>query len=208
LRDSGFRRWDSCDCKCRLSGRANIQKNSNQTITTTTTTNHQTPMPHLRINSQLNSGQIYFLTPTIKNWYYIFDRHERWQIIANSIKFFQQNKGLEVFAYVFMLNHLHLIVKSPDIIGFMRDFKKFTSKKLIENIAASEPDVLCLFQSDKGYEFWKSDNFPKLIEAEKFLLQKVNYIHENPVKKSYVERPEFWKWSSANPNSEIEIASW
>ncbi len=162
-------------------------------------------MAKLRINSQLNSNQIYFITPTIKNWYYIFDRHNRWQILADSIKFCQKNKGLEIFAYVFMLNHLHLIIKSPDVGGFLRDFKKFTSKKLIENIATTEPDVLRLFKNEGGYEFWKYDNQPKLIETEQFFLQKVSYIHKNPVMKDYVIKPEDWKWSSANLQSEIEI---
>jgi len=165
-------------------------------------------MPQPRINSALNKGQLYFITPTIQNWYYIFDRHNRWQIIADSIKFCQKNKGLEVFAYVFMLNHLHLIVKSPDIIGFLRDFKKFTSKKLIENINETEPNVLELFKMDGGYHFWKYDNFPKAIESEKFFLQKVNYIHDNPVSNGYVRRPEDWRWSSANLQSEIEVVKW
>jgi REP element-mobilizing transposase RayT len=163
-------------------------------------------MPKLRIPFDCNSNQTYFITPTIKNWYYIFDRHNRWQILADSIKYFQENKGLEVFAYVFMLNHLHMIVRSPDLIGFLRDFKKFTSKKLIENIAENEANVLPLFKAEKGYEFWKYDNQPKLIESEKFFLQKVEYIHNNPVKKGYVERAECWKWSSANVDSEIKIS--
>lgn len=162
-------------------------------------------MPKLRIPSDFHSNQLYFITPTIKNWYYIFDRHNRWQILADSIKFCQANKGLEVFAYVFMLNHLHMIVRAPDLIGVLRDFKKFTSKQLIKNISANEANVLELFRSENGYEFWRYDNEPKLIESDNFFLQKVNYIHNNPVIKGYVERPEYWKWSSANLDSEIEV---
>ena len=162
-------------------------------------------MPKTRVQQGANSA-FYFITPTIWNWYYIFDRHNRWQVIADSIKFCQKNKGLEVFAYVFMLNHLHLIVRSPDIAGFLRDFKKFTSKKLIENISETEPKILKLFEGENGYRIWKEDNQPKIIESEKFFMQKVNYIHANPVVKGYVERPEYWKWSSANLDSEIELA--
>lgn len=99
-----------------------------------------------------------------------------------------------------------MIVRSPDLIGFVRDFKKFTSKKLMKNIAENEANILQIFKGEKGYEFWKYDNQPKLIESEKFLLQKIKYIHDNPVRKGYVERPEFWKWSSANlESSEIKI---
>jgi putative transposase len=163
-------------------------------------------MPKLRIPSDYSCNQTYFITPTVKNWYYIFDRHNRWQILADSIKYCQDHKGLEVFAYVFMLNHLHMVVRSPDVIGFLRDFKKFTSKRLIENITENEPNILPLFKGEKSCELWKYDNQPKLIESEKFFVQKVNYIHDNPVRKGYVERPEYWKWSSANCDSEIKIS--
>ena len=86
-------------------------------------------MPTARISSELNSG-IYFLTPTIWNWYYIFDRHDRWQILADSLIYCQKNKGLKIYSYVFMLNHLHLIVGSKDVAGFVRDFKRHTSTEL------------------------------------------------------------------------------
>ena len=163
-------------------------------------------MPINRVAKENNKG-IYFITPTIWNWYYIFDRHDRWWILADSIKYCQRYKGLEVYAYVFMLNHIHLVIKSPDVAGFLRDFKKYTSKKLIENIKEFEPNVLGLFtQGESGYRFWKEDNQPKLIESERFAIQKINYIHNNPVVKGYVELPEYWRWSSANSNSEIKVA--
>ncbi|MBU6339217.1 MAG: hypothetical protein KGQ36_04500 [Rickettsiales bacterium] len=105
-----------------------------------------------------------------------------------------------------MLNHLHLIVRSPDIAGFIRDFKTYTSKRLIENIRKYEPNVLEIFKTDcEGYQFWKKDNQPKIIESTRFFEQKMNYIHNNPVAKGYVDRAEFWKWSSANFDSLIEV---
>ena len=164
-------------------------------------------MPKNRVKKEHNKG-IYFVTPTIWNWYYIFDRHNRWQILADSIKYCQKNKGLKVYAYVFMLNHLHLIIGSNDVAGFLRDFKKYTSKRSIENIKEFEPNVLELFKKDEGcYRFWKEDNQPKLIQNEKFAIQKMQYIHNNPVVKGYVELPEYWRWSSANRNSEIEVVA-
>ena len=46
---------------------------------------------------------------------------------------------------------------------------------------------------------------PKIIESEKYPLQKIQYIHANPVRRQYVRRPEDWVWSSANPDNEIVI---
>jgi REP element-mobilizing transposase RayT len=164
-------------------------------------------MPTARINKELNSG-IYFLTPTIRNWYYIFDRHDRWQIIADSLDYCQASKGLKVFGYVFMLNHLHLMVGSEDVAGFIRDFKRHTSTKLRANLAENEPNVLSLFLDEDGqYQFWKPDNQPKRIESESFFRQKMKYIHQNPVRKGYVEEPAHWKWSSANPNSPVIVTN-
>ena len=162
-------------------------------------------MPKARISRELNDG-VYFLTPTIWNWYYIFDRHDRWSILANSLLWFQKNRQLKIHAYVFMLNHLHLIVSSQDVAGFLRDFKKFTSKELRRSLAEHEPNVLPLFVSDGGsYHFWKADNKPMRIESPKFYRQKLDYIHQNPVKKGYVMEAAHWKWSSANPDSLIVV---
>jgi REP element-mobilizing transposase RayT len=99
-----------------------------------------------------------------------------------------------------MLNHLQLIVTSSDMAGFLRDFKKLTSKQFKENLQANEPSVLILFVNDEGqYRFWMDDNTTKKVENDGFYLQKLNYIHENPVRKGYVACPEYWFWSSANP---------
>ncbi|PIR38958.1 MAG: hypothetical protein COV35_04560 [Alphaproteobacteria bacterium CG11_big_fil_rev_8_21_14_0_20_39_49] len=163
-------------------------------------------MPKNMVCTESNEG-FYFITPTIWNWYYIFDRHNRWHILSDSLKYCQEQKGLEIYAYVFMLNHIHLIIKSPDVAGFLRDFKKYTSKKLKEDIIQTEPKVIDLFNDEKvGYRFWKEDNQPKIVENEKFFMEKMNYIHNNPVAKGYVERPEHWKWSSANENSFIKVS--
>jgi len=179
-------------------------------------------MPSIRINKELNEGT-YFLTFTVKNWYYILDRHYRWNIIANSLKYFQKNKGLKLYGFVFMINHLHLITFSKNTIEFVRDFKKFVAREVLKNIRQTEPNALKLFlkkqqvqvgdteptaNAEPIYEFWNKTNMPELIISEKFFLQKMNYIHENPLKRNYVMKTEDWYWSSANKNCELKTDSW
>ena len=190
-------------------------------------------MPSIRVNQELNEGT-YFLTFTIKNWYYVLDRHNRWNIIANSLKYFQKNKELKLYGFVFMINHLHLITFSKDTIGFVRDFKKFVAREILKNIRQTEPNALKLFRvqvrdteptvrdteptvrdteptvrdTEPTYEFWNKTNMPELIVSEKFFLQKLNYTHENPLKRNYVLKPEDWYWSSANKNCELKVDSW
>ncbi len=112
-----------------------------------------------------------------------------------------------MYYYVFMLDHIHLIASAPDMIAFVRDFKKFTSKEIQKNIIATEPNVLSLFDIDNRYEFWEKTNMPKVIKSESYLFQKIKYIHANPVRKQYVKKPEDWVWSSANTESKIIVES-
>jgi len=164
-------------------------------------------MPSIRIKTELND-QLYFLTFTIKNWYYILDRHNRFTILLDSLKFCQKNKGLQIYAWVFMINHIHLIVKSADVSGFVRDFKKHTAFELIKNLNATEPSVATLFTGDDNkYQLWQPTNMPKLIEQEKYFFQKKNYIENNPVRRGYVALPEHWVYSSAFIEPLIKLAT-
>jgi putative transposase len=155
-------------------------------------------MPSPRIIKELKD-QIYFVTFVVKNWYYIFDRHNRFKILEDSFVYCQQHKNLKIYSFVFMINHLHFIAQDPDLAGVIRDMKTHLSKEMQNNIIATEPEVLKLFQNkDNSYSFWESSNFPKLIQTEEMFEQKVNYIHYNPVRKGFVNYPEDWKWSSAS----------
>jgi len=121
-------------------------------------------MPSRRVAAELNAGT-YYLTLTVQRWYTLFDRYNRWQIMSDSIRYCQDNKGLELNGYVFMLNHIHLIVTSPDMAGFLRDFKRFTTAKFKANLETTEPSVLKLFIDAQGsYRFWMETNAPKKIE--------------------------------------------
>lgn len=152
-------------------------------------------MPSIKILKELKD-QVYFVTFTIKNWYYFFDRHSRFRILEDSFVHCQKNKGLKIYSFVFMLNHLHFIGSAPDLSAVIRDIKTFLSKEFKRNILAMEPNVLKIFESSGKYEFWQELNCPKLIETDEFLQQKIDYIHYNPVRKQYVHYPEDWHWSS------------
>jgi len=122
-------------------------------------------MPSIRIKQELNEGT-YFLTFTVKNWYYILDRHYRWNIIANSLKYFQKNKGLKLYGFVFMINHLHLITFSKNTIEFVRDFKKFVAREILKNIrqTETEPNALKLFLKKQGVQV--GDTEPTVFRSE------------------------------------------
>ena len=159
-------------------------------------------MPSVRVPKELKE-EIFFLTFTVHRWYYLFDRHNRWDILTDSLKYCQANKGLKIYHYVFMLNHIHLIVRSGDMICFIRDFKTFTSKEIKKNIMETEPLILKLFKDDEEYHIWQKTNMPEVISNEDFYLTKAQYVEQNPVRKRYVNRAEDWVYSSANTESNV-----
>jgi len=82
-----------------------------------------------------NPDGVYFITFATVGWVDVFTRREYKDILIDSLQFCQKEKGLILFAYVIMTNHVHLIARSKDgfeLSNIMRDFKKFTSKQVIK----------------------------------------------------------------------------
>ncbi len=152
----------------------------------------------------------YFLTLTIVGWIDIFSRQVYRDILLDSLRYCQQHKGLLLYAYVVMTNHVHLIAavaEGHDLVETIRSLKKHTAKKLLEAIK-KEPEsrrewLLYLFsyfgkQVKQAHQVWQHDNHPIEVWSEKVILQKINYIHLNPVRANFVTEPEMWIYSSAS----------
>lgn len=89
-------------------------------------------------------GEVYFVTDTVVDWVDIFTRPIYKHIILDSLMYCQKEKGLIIYAWVLMSNHLHAIVGSSEEIkvsDIWRDFKKFTSKKIINIQSATRKKV-------------------------------------------------------------------
>ena len=153
---------------------------------------------------------IYFVTMTVVNWIDIFTRPDYKHIIVDSLNYCNSHKGLNIHAWVLMTNHLHLLISSEhNISDILRDFKKYTSKQLAtnitENISESRKEwILNLLEyaakinkKDINYKFWQDGNNIQVIHSEAYFLQKLNYIHQNPVKSEIVNNPEDYRYSSA-----------
>jgi len=79
----------------------------------------------------------YFITITVVGWIDLFTRLNQKQLIANSLSYCQKQKGLEIYAYCIMSSHVHMLCKANDggiLANIIRDFKKFTSKRIIATI--------------------------------------------------------------------------
>ncbi len=158
---------------------------------------------------------LHFTTSTVVNWIDLFTRRSYCDIIMESLEYCQNNRGLEIYAYCLMSNHLHMIVraKNGDLPAILRDFKKYTSKSIIKFIKETHPKrkwMLEHFEKAgkklkriKGYKFWQDGNHPIELATNYLLDQKLEYIHQNPVKAGIVNQPEDYVYSSArNYNGE------
>jgi REP element-mobilizing transposase RayT len=104
-----------------------------------------------------------------------------------------------------MSNHLHLIAGCRDdyrLSDALRDFKKYTAKQIVEAIAANEREsrkrwLMWLFKPEQEISFWQPDNHAKEISRVEFFRQKLEYIHQNPVRAGLVDREDAWTYSSA-----------
>jgi REP element-mobilizing transposase RayT len=160
----------------------------------------------------------YFITITTVGWVDVFTRLNQKYNIINSLKYCQEKKGLEIYAYCIMTSHIHMLCKATD--GFIlsdviRDFKKHTSKKIIETIK-EEPEsrrewMLPYFQKacehlkrDQQYKVWRDGFHPEIVETNWFIKQKVDYIHNNPVVDKIVTLPEDYYFSSARNYASLE----
>jgi len=77
--------------------------------------------------------KLHFVTLQVVEWVDIFTRQKYQDIIINNLGYCQKNKGLEIYAWVIISNHIHLLVQSEkeELSNVLRDFKSYTSKKNI-----------------------------------------------------------------------------
>jgi len=155
----------------------------------------------------------YFLTFVVVGWVDLFTRKECRQILVDSLRYCQENKGLILYSFVIMSNHMHLIAAAKEetsgLSSIIRDYKRATSKAILnwihDNNKESRRDWLDLIfryhgkynSNNEVFQVWKQHSRPMVCLKPYFTLQKLNYIHNNPVKAGIVDNPCDYKYSSA-----------
>ena len=147
----------------------------------------------------------YFMTCTVVGWLPVFTRSEAIDVVYDSWRFLQRERGFKLFAYVILENHLHLVASSPDLSATMQSFKSFTARRLIELL--QQRSALTLLDSlqrlklthkaESEYQVWQEGSHPEQIRTEEMMRQKIEYIHNNPLERGYVDDPLHWRHSSA-----------
>ena len=169
-----------------------------------------------------DQSKAHFITSTVVDWVDVFSRKAYRDCIIESLDFCIKNKGMILYGYVIMSNHIHLIIQSDNskLSDLIRDFKKFTAKTILHKIETESEsradwmlkrfEFACKSHSrNEKYQLWQYGNHPEEIFSEKFFWSKLDYIHLNPVRAGIVDKASHYVYSSAsnyvNDNGIIKI---
>ena len=166
----------------------------------------------------INNESVYFITSTTIEWIPVCTNEKYFDIIINVIKFHQANSDLKIYCYVILDNHFHLIASGNNLSKTIASIKSYSAKEVIIQLKIDKKEWLLnqlsyfkkRYKVKSKYQLWQEGFHPKLIEFDKVLKQKIEYIHNNPVKRGFVNKPEYWRYSSATDyyleeKGEIEI---
>jgi REP element-mobilizing transposase RayT len=160
-----------------------------------------------------NPNGLYFVSFAVVGWLDVFIRNEYKELLLESLRYCQQQKGMEIHAWCIMTSHVHLVFasnnKSRPPEQLLGDFKRFTSKSIVKSIQENPLEsrkefLLDFFRKEalkssnvENYQFWRHDNRPIELWSNTVIQQKIDYIHQNPVEAGYVFKAEDYIYSSA-----------
>ncbi|QMS91693.1 transposase [Nostoc edaphicum CCNP1411] len=148
--------------------------------------------------------QPHFLTCTVINWIPLFGKVEFTQIILDSLNFLQRQQRLTLYGYVIMENHLHVIASASSLSKEIGNFKSFTARSIIDLLEKNNSNYILnqlelyklKHKTKQEYQLWQEGFHPQVILDEEMFRQKLDYIHNNPVRRGYVDDPAHWRYSS------------
>ncbi|MGY3054694.1 putative transposase [Pedobacter sp. UYEF25] len=136
--------------------------------------------------SYVEMGEVYFWTATINKWQHLMLESDYKSVITDSLIHLTNLGKVDVFAFVIMPNHIHLIWKINQMNGKeapQSSFLKYTAHTFKKMLKADENKRLDFYKvegENKSYEFWKRDSLAIHLFNEEIAYQKLDYLHYNP----------------------------
>ena len=144
-----------------------------------------------------------FFTATIYEWQPVLADNKSKDIIIDSLQFLVSKKRIELNAFVIMNNHIHLIWQAMNDFtpsAIQASFMKYTAQQIKRSLVKDKPDMLANFKVnkyDREYQIWKREPLGVELITESMFIQKLEYIHYNPVSAGLCSVPEEYYYSSA-----------
>lgn len=164
-----------------------------------------------------DNSKMYFVTFTVIGWIDIFIRDEYRKIFYDSIKYSREHKGLEVYGYCLMTSHVHMIIGTEtgnlsSIVGGLKSFISWSIRKELEagDYESRKDWMLSMMKyagennkRNKDFQLWQQHNHPIELNSYERTIQRLNYIHKNPVAAGFVDNEVDWLHSSAGDYASI-----
>ena len=144
-----------------------------------------------------------FFTATNLEWKRLLKPDKYKDIIISSLRFLVSDKRAKIFAFVIMENHIHLIwqmMPDNDPEAVQRDFLKYIAQRIKRDLQKNHPEVMAHFKvnaKDREYQFWERNALSVELRSHPVFIQKLDYLHWNPVKAGVCKLPEEYTYSSA-----------
>src|SRR5690606_21755808 len=144
-----------------------------------------------------------FFTATILNWNKLLKPESHKMIIIESLVYLVRSERVIVYGYVIMDNHLHIIWKLTLFYSLKHtqlSFMKFTAQRIKRDLETHHRDVLKMFlvaSKDRTYQFWQRNALCVDLYSDAIIEEKLQYIHQNPVKAGLSVNTFDYKFSSA-----------
>lgn len=153
----------------------------------------------------LDDNSPYFITTSIVGFKKIFSNQTNIDIVLDGLRFLIEQRDVEIYAFVLMPNHIHMIAKGDSLGLKISSFKSYSARCIIDALKLNKDFFLLdyfkneklLHKRDREHQVWQEGFHPKLISSNDMMNQKVNYIHYNPVKAGLVNFEIDWEYSSA-----------
>lgn len=161
---------------------------------------------HQNRKSYIEIGEIYFWTATINNWNKLLTSDDYKLVITDSLSHLSQQGKIDVFAFVIMPNHIHLIWRINELNGKETahgSFMKHTAhqfKKMLVHEDRNRLEAFKVSAMNKQYEFWQRDSLAIQLFSRDVAFQKLDYIHNNPLAEHWklaTNPSEYWFSSAA-----------
>ena len=148
----------------------------------------------------------HFVTSTVVGWLPVFTTAVRCDLLVESLAYCQAHKELKIHGWVILDNHFHAILAAPDLSRVLADFKRHTARRILDQIQAENCEWLLRqfahrraeHKTESVHQVWQEGTHPQAILSDEMMLQKLDYLHNNPVKRGLVAAPEHWRYSSAH----------
>ena len=153
-----------------------------------------------------HQGQAHFVTSTIIEWLPVFTNAACCDILVHALRYCQEHKELQIYAWVILDNHFHAILAASDLSRTLASIKRHTARQIVAWAEAGRREWLlnqlsyyrAKHKAQSDHQIWQEGFHPQELSTDREMNQKIDYIHHNPVARGLVSRPEHWRYSSAH----------